>query len=317
MHARKAPSSRCRGRPPAIASTWFGSSPPAAPCSSPSRSWSSRSAATGSLAQTSVFAVAGDRGSWSAARRSTREVQRVARTVVGTSLLDVDAAAIEGSVRSLPSVAAASVDRAFPHTLVIRVAPVWPVGVARRGDDAWLVSGSNRVIRKIEPRAEPGLPRLWLPRKVAVELGRPLPTSYEPVTRVLAGPPRRAGPRRASRRSGRRPRELVVVLHSGRRDHRSASPTDILVKLAVAARVVPLLDDGMLYLDVSVPERPVAGADTSTLKLRVRLRRLGRLMVPLTAPGRRPTLGGERCADIARSTRASASDRLRHEQSIR
>jgi hypothetical protein len=38
------------------------------------------------------------------------------------------------------------------------------------------------------------------------------------------------------------------------------SPTNILVKLAIAARVVPLLDDRMLYLDVSVPERPVASA---------------------------------------------------------
>ena len=136
--------------------------------------------------ETSVFAVQEIevRG---APPQVTREVQRVARTVVGTSLLDVDAAAIEGSVRALPSVAAASVDRAFPHTLVIRVAPVWPVGVARRGDDAWLVSGSSRVIRRIDPRAEPGLPRLWLPRKVPVELGRSLPTSYEPVTRVFAG----------------------------------------------------------------------------------------------------------------------------------
>jgi hypothetical protein len=32
------------------------------------------------------------------------------------------------------------------------------------------------------------------------------------------------------------------------------------VKLTVAARVVPLVDESMLYLDVSVPERPVASA---------------------------------------------------------
>jgi hypothetical protein len=36
--------------------------------------------------------------------------------------------------------------------------------------------------------------------------------------------------------------------------------SDLLLKLTVAAQVVPLLDDGMLYLDVSVPERPVASA---------------------------------------------------------
>jgi hypothetical protein len=32
------------------------------------------------------------------------------------------------------------------------------------------------------------------------------------------------------------------------------------VKLAVAERVVPLLEDEMVYLDVSVPARPVGSA---------------------------------------------------------
>ncbi len=187
-----------------------------------------------------------------------REVQRVTRAVVGTSLLSVDSAAIEGSVRALPSVAAASVDRSFPHTLVIRVAPVWPVGVVRRGEDAWLVSGSNRPIRKVDPRAEQALPRLWLPRKVAVEPGRPLPTAYEPVTRAFAGlrqvqVPGRVKAVRATTAG------LVVVLHSGL-EITLGDTSDLLVKLAVAARVVPLLDEDMRYLDVSVPERPVASA---------------------------------------------------------
>ncbi len=187
-----------------------------------------------------------------------REVERATRGVVGVSLLSVDAVAIEGAVRSLPSVAAASVDRAFPHTLVVRVAPVRAVGVARRGEEAWVVSASNRVIRTIDPKAERGLPRLWLPRKQAVEIGRSLPTAYEPVTRTLAGLreiriPGRVKAVRATRG------ELTVVLHDGLEILLGGS-TDILVKLAVAARVAPLLDEGMLYLDVSVPERPVASA---------------------------------------------------------
>jgi cell division protein FtsQ len=187
-----------------------------------------------------------------------REVQRVTRDLVGTSLLSVDASAVEGSVRALPSVAAASVDRAFPHTLVVRVAPVWPVAVARRGDDAWLVSGSNRVIGRADVRGEPGLPRLWLPRKVPVEVGRTLPTSYEPATRVLAGlrdvriPGRVKAVRAASG-------ELTVVLRDGL-EILLGDTSDLLLKLTVAAQVVPLLDAGMLYLDVSVPERPVASA---------------------------------------------------------
>lgn len=187
-----------------------------------------------------------------------RQVERVTRNIVGTSLLNVDAAAIEGSVRALPSVAAASVDRAFPHTLVIKVAPVWPVGVARRGDDAWLVSGSNRAIRKIDPRAEPGLPRVWLPRKIVLEPGRSLPSSYEPVTRVFSG-------LRAVRIPGRvkavrmTPTGLVVVLHSDL-EITLGHASDLLVKLAVAAEVVPLLHEGIHHLDVSIPERAVASA---------------------------------------------------------
>jgi hypothetical protein len=53
--------------------------------------------------------------------------------------------------------------------------------------------------------------------------------------------------------------QLTVVLASGF-EIMLGDPTDVLVKLAVAARVLPLLDDGMLYLDVSVPARPVASS---------------------------------------------------------
>jgi hypothetical protein len=53
------------------------------------------------------------------------------------------------------------------------------------------------------------------------------------------------------------PTGLVVVLHSDV-EITLGAPTDILVKLAVAAEVAPRLDEGMFYLDVSVPERPVA-----------------------------------------------------------
>jgi len=187
-----------------------------------------------------------------------RDVERATRDAVGVSLLAVDTSAIEGAVQSLPSIAAASVDRAFPHTLVVRIAPVRAVGVARRGGDAWVVSGSNRVIRTVDPKAESGLPRIWLPRKLSVEVGRPLPTAYEPVVRTLAGL-REVGLPRRVKAVRTTHGELIVVLSSGL-EILLGSPTDILVKLAVVARVVPLLDDRILYLDVSVPERPVASA---------------------------------------------------------
>lgn len=208
--------------------------------------------------ETSVFAI--DRVEVRGAPPEVaREVEKVTRDLLGTSLLELDASRVEGRVRSLPTVAAASVDRSFPHTLLVRVAPVWPVGVARRRERAWLLSGSGRPIRAIEPRAEPGLPRLWLPRKVGVEIGRPLPATYQPAIRVLSALrdvrlPVRVKAVRAS--DG----ELVVILRSGL-EVPLGEPTEILVKLEVAARVIPLLDEGIGYLDVSVPERPVAGVE--------------------------------------------------------
>jgi cell division protein FtsQ len=191
-----------------------------------------------------------------------RQIQRVTKSAVGTSLLSVDASTIEGRVRSLPSIAAASVDRGFPHTLVIRVAPVRPVGVAQRGKSAWIVSGSNRVIRAIDPTAERGLPRVWLPHKVEVEVGGPLPTAYEPVTRTLAAI-------RDAHVGGRvkgvkvANGELVVVMETGV-EVLLGDPTDLAVKLAVARQVLPLVDSGMRYLDVSVPDRPVASVDLNS-----------------------------------------------------
>jgi len=89
-------------------------------------------------------------------------------------------------------------------------------------------------------------------------VGRPLPAAYEPATRALAAlrevrlPTRVKAVRTVNG-------ELTVVLRSGL-EVLLGQPTDVLVKLAVAARVIPLLDGSMVYLDVTVPDRPVAGA---------------------------------------------------------
>ena len=95
-----------------------------------------------------------------------------------------------------------------------------------------------------------------------MELGRPLPTAYEPVTRVFAGlrEARIPGRVKAVRAT---PGGLVVVLHS-KLEITLGDLSDLQVKLAVAGRVVPLLNDGMGYLDVSVPERPVASVDLNS-----------------------------------------------------
>jgi hypothetical protein len=52
--------------------------------------------------------------------------------------------------------------------------------------------------------------------------------------------------------------ELTMRLRSGLLV-RLGEPADVRLKLAVAARVLPLLADDAAYLDVSVPARPVSG----------------------------------------------------------
>jgi hypothetical protein len=204
---------------------------------------------------TSVFAV-NDVDVHGAPPSVEREVRVVVGRTLGTSLLTVDARAIEDALRALPSVAGASVDRAFPHTLVVKVAPERPVAVARRGDSAWLVTGSGEVVREIATGTERGYPRLWLRKDVIVRLGGGLPAAFIPATRTLAAAQEVRLPRRVKgvRSTGG---QLTLVFVRGP-EIRLGSPTDLVLKVLVAARILPLLEEGTMYLDVSVPERPVS-----------------------------------------------------------
>jgi cell division protein FtsQ len=185
-----------------------------------------------------------------------REVRAIVGNAVGTSLLVLEPRTIEDRVRRLPSVAGVSVDRAFPHTLVVKVAPERPVAVARRGGTAWLVTGSGEVVREIAVGTERGFPRLWLSKSVSVRLGGSLPQAFTPAIRALAAAQeaRLAGRVKAVRSSEV---QLTLVLRRGPELHLGTA-TDLHLKLAVVARLLPLLADGIVYLDVSVPERPVA-----------------------------------------------------------
>ena len=113
--------------------------------------------------------------------RSRSEGRRSAR-----ACSTIDARALEDTVRALPSVAGVSVDRAFPNTLVVKVAAERPVAVVRRGSSAWLATGSGKVIQEIETGTERRFPRLWLTRDVAVRVGRSLPPNLVAATRALA-----------------------------------------------------------------------------------------------------------------------------------
>jgi cell division protein FtsQ len=186
-----------------------------------------------------------------------REVRAATRDRVGTSLVAIDADAVEGTLRALPSIAGVSVDRAFPHTLVVRIAPERPVAVVRRGKSSWLVTGAGKVIRPIETGTERSLPRLWLAKGATVRLGRLVPAGWLPATRALADA-HSVG--LGARVKGIRPQgdELTLVLRRGT-EIRLGRATEVGLKLTVAAKVLRLVDSSTTYVDVSVPQRPVAG----------------------------------------------------------
>ena len=186
-----------------------------------------------------------------------REVTATTRDLVGRSLVTIDADEVEGTLRALPAVAGVSVDRAFPHTLVVRVAPERPVAVARRGDRSWLATGAGKIIRQIETGTERGLPRLWLAKGTTIRLGGMVPTGWVPATRALA---EAHSVGLASRVKGIRPvgDELTLVLRSGT-EIRLGRATEVGLKLTVAARVLRLVGGATTYVDVSVPQRAVAG----------------------------------------------------------
>jgi cell division septal protein FtsQ len=191
-----------------------------------------------------------------------REVQRSLDSFVGTSLLDVRGSDVLGRVEAIPSVAAATYDRSFPHTLLVVVRPERPVTILRRGPDSWLVSERGRVLGTVERGARPELPRIWVPKRVAVTIGAVVadPAAKRAV-RAVRVVSRETFPMRI-RTVITNDVELTFQLASGL-EVRLSRESDLELKLAVASRIIPVLaapaDGGPTYLDVSVPERPVVG----------------------------------------------------------
>jgi cell division protein FtsQ len=186
-----------------------------------------------------------------------REVARATQHLAGKSLVSIDAGDVEGALRELPAVAGASVDRAFPNTLVVKIAPERPVAVIRSGTSAWLATGAGKVIREIPVGSERGMPRLWLRRGATIRLGGEIPAGLVPATRALAQAHMAGlgGRVKGVRTTGE---ELTLVLRQGT-ELRLGRDADIGMKLVIARKVLPLVDPDTTYIDVSVPQRPVSG----------------------------------------------------------
>jgi cell division protein FtsQ len=185
------------------------------------------------------------------------QVEAVSADLVGQSLVGLDTEQLAGRIRALPSVAQVAVDRAFPHSLVVKVAVERAVAVARRGSGSYLVTGSGKVVREVEAGSHRALPRLWIPRGVTVIVGGKLPPRYDPATRALVIV-REVGLRRGMKGIRTRGGELTLALRSGP-EIRLGDSADLVLKLTVARQVLARAGSGRSYIDVSVPERPVAG----------------------------------------------------------
>jgi len=188
-----------------------------------------------------------------------KQVRRAVAPLLGTSLLALDGAALERRVEALPTVRSAAYDRGFPHTLRVHVVPEIPVAVLHRGKETWLVSARGRVVSRIPNGTFTALARIWVPRATAVAVGAFLAPAWGGTTaRALALAPRfPARIATASLRHG----ELVFRLHSGV-ELLFGDPTDVRLKLAIARRALAQLPPGATYVDVTVPGRPVAGANS-------------------------------------------------------
>ncbi|HEY2541983.1 MAG TPA: FtsQ-type POTRA domain-containing protein [Gaiellaceae bacterium] len=177
----------------------------------------------------------------------------------GRSLLALDGRALERRVDALPAVVSSSYDRAFPHTLRVRIVPEVPVAVLHRGKEAWLVSARGRTIRKIKAGTRLALPRIWVPTSTPVAAGGFLPPdaggTAAHVLALAAGFPARFTT--VSFTHG----ELTMRLRLGV-ELRLGEPVDVRLKLAIARRALRVLPAGSTYLDVAVPQRPVAGSNS-------------------------------------------------------
>jgi cell division septal protein FtsQ len=193
----------------------------------------------------------------------SKVVARALEPIHGTSLLKVDEATIARRLEGLPHVHLLGFDRSFPNGLRVQVSVERPVAVLRRADENWLVSGRGRVLRKLERRLRRPLPVVWVPRAFEPEIGA-IVRADQPARAVAALAEASAGTPRFARtiwyvKSGE---EALTIVLRDRMELRFGNATELTLKLRVARQVLTAVratGSPATYIDVAVPERPVAG----------------------------------------------------------
>jgi cell division protein FtsQ len=205
--------------------------------------------------QTSLFAL--DRIQVSGAPRPVAaRIRATLEPYVGRSLVRFDSADARRRLAAVSEIADARFDRDFPHTLKVRVRLERPVAVLRRGARAWLVSASARVLQELVKRPYPRLPRIWVPASTDISVNATL-GGVAAMGVAAVAPLRPAHLGTTVRQVDTAGGDLTLLLGTGAQ-LRLGDSGDIRLKLAIAKAILPLAGRAA-YVDVSVPERPVAG----------------------------------------------------------
>lgn len=189
----------------------------------------------------------------------SRLVERALQPLAGQSLLAIDDSAIARRLERLPHVHLLGYDRSFPDGLRVTVSVERPVAVLRRANENWLVSGEGRVLRKLERRLRRPLPVVWVERGVEPEIGSLL--RAEKPARAVAALASMGGFVRQIWYVSDGEHGLTITLRD-RFEMRLGTSAELRLKLEVARRVLEAIratGSPASYVDVAVPERPVAG----------------------------------------------------------
>jgi cell division protein FtsQ len=190
-----------------------------------------------------------------------REVHATAAPFAGASLARLDGDEVVRRVEALPSVRDVEYDRAFPSTLRLVVQAERPAALIRFADAAWLLSERGRVIRAVPTGTLGRVPRIWFRPAGRIAAGKTVTDpSVRLALRALTALPAGFPARVVAARGGD---VGPVVVLAGGAEIRLGSSDSLRLKLDVAARVLQALTAheraDLAYVDVSVPERAVAG----------------------------------------------------------
>jgi cell division protein FtsQ len=197
-----------------------------------------------------------------ASPRLAAQVRGELHSFDGRSLVSLNGSEVEQRLAALPTVRSAAVDRSFPHTLRIHVVPERPVAVLRRGGESWLVSARGRVIAATGLGAQRDLPRIWLPTRTEIATGDFL--TDEPGALAARSLAAFVGSGFTGRIAFVRALggQITLGLRGGLEIQLGAA-VDLRLKIAIARVILPTLAlparGGPDYLDITVPERPIAG----------------------------------------------------------